>query len=263
MTDKMTTDVTDEERRLARKWAEDIVTCFGNARMQAAARVILDAVPAPAPPTLADMPGPERDACRWLQADVLNHDTCYVIADPHVDDGSAIMVAPSGRLVWFPAPWITPRHDLPRMEFPGDKKPEPAPSLPDGWRLAQHKRLGRVVVTNPTPNSGGEVYIAAPEENPLGRACRFCDPSELTYLSQGADTSDDVPESTLAVGSVWEDGDALTEAVRESGRDQIIVTHRDNNVSVWDRRREDWRILYPIQKYAPFTIVHAGKGGDQ
>lgn len=59
MTDKMTTDVTDEERRLARKWAEDIVTGLSNDRMRAAARVILDAVPAPTPATLADMPGPE------------------------------------------------------------------------------------------------------------------------------------------------------------------------------------------------------------
>lgn len=194
---------------------------------------------------------------------MLNHDTCYVIADPHVDDGSAIMVAPSGRLVWFPASWITPRPDLPRMEFPGDKKPEPVPSLPDGWRLAQHKRLGRVVVTNPAPNSGGKVYIAAPEENPLGRACSFCDPSELTYLDQEADTSDDVPESTLAVGSVWHEAFTLSLACRESGRNQIVVADKRGIVWVWDTGLQRWRGTGPHVDFAPFTVLHTGRKADQ
>ena len=115
----------------------------------------------PTPPTLADMTVEEREACRWMQANVLNHDTYYVIAEPHGDDGSVITVSPkSGELVRFPASWITPRPDLPPLELPGDKKPTPA--LPDGWRLADHPDHGRVVVTTQTQNSDGNVYVVLP-----------------------------------------------------------------------------------------------------
>lgn len=72
-----------------------------------------------------------------------------------------------------------------------------------------------------------------------------------------------MPPNTLAVGSEWNDSDALEGACWGSWRDQITVIDRDGDVSVWDGRGEDWRILYPLQKYAPFTIIHAGKGADQ
>lgn len=152
-------------------------------------------LPAPTPATLADMTPKEREACRWMQADVDGLLTRrWLILNPYNENGVVEVVLESGRKEYLTPIRVTPRADLPRMEWP---------------------------------------------------------------------TEAPVPENALAVGSVWEDADALTEAVRESGRDQITVTDCDNNVSVWDGRREDWRTLYPIQKYAPFTIIHAGKGGDQ
>lgn len=93
---------------------------------------------------------------------------------------------------------VTPRPDLPRMEWPGDtphKGPKvtfampalaPAPALPDGWRLADHEDHGRVIVTNTTPNQDGRVYFVTPTGGTMGNACDFCRPDELTYIDQEA-----------------------------------------------------------------------------
>ena len=62
----------------------------------------------------------------------------------------------------------------------------PAPALPDGWRLADHRKYGRVIVTT-TPNSDGRVYFVLHSYGTLGHAWHFCLPDELTYLEQGAD----------------------------------------------------------------------------
>lgn len=120
MTEQTIPDVTDEERRLARKWAEDIVTGLSNARMRAAARVILEAVPAPAPPTLADMTREERDGCRWMQADVRNFDRRMVVTEVHTS--SAGLIERDGERWNVDLDRVTPRPDLPRMAWPGDQK---------------------------------------------------------------------------------------------------------------------------------------------
>ena len=59
---------------------------------------------------------------------------------------------------------------------------KPAPALPEGWRLADHKDHGRVIVTNTTPNSAGNVHYVFSSDGPLGYACHFCTPDELTYI---------------------------------------------------------------------------------
>ena len=63
----------------------------------------------------------------------------------------------------------------------------PAPALPDGWRLADHKDYGRGIVTNPTPARDGRVYFVIPADDPMGYDWLFCTPDELTYLDQEAD----------------------------------------------------------------------------
>lgn len=72
-----------------------------------------------------------------------------------------------------------------------NQKPAPAPALPDGWRLADHQKYGRVVVTTQTPNINGYVYVVIPDaEIFAGYDWRLCNPEELAYLDQGDDTDD-------------------------------------------------------------------------
>ena len=141
----------------------------------------------------------------------------------------------------------------------------PSPALPDGWRLADHKDHGRVIVTNPNQESDGYSYcIFSSDMDSTGFDWHPYDPEALTYIDQEADTADAVPPNTLAVGSVWDDTDALARACEETGRDHIAVTDRNGGVSVWDARRDDWRGHYrAVPKYAPYTIIHTGQEDDQ
>ena len=61
---------------------------------------------------------------------------------------------------------------------------------------------------------------------------------------------------------MWDDEDALEAACDGSWRDQITVIDRAGNVSVWDERGADWRGSIPL-RFAPFTILRAGKNTDQ
>ena len=129
MTDQTIPNVTDDDRRLAREWAAFItseVPGVSNLCVRAAARVILDAVPAPPPkrPTLADVSGPDREACRWMQADLKDHPGRYVIVAPYDEDDDAGLISADGGIAWVPLGYVTPRPDLPRMEWPADKATE-------------------------------------------------------------------------------------------------------------------------------------------
>ena len=150
-----------------------------------AAEAVEALLPTPPRPTLADMTEEERRACQWMQADVANRGVRYVIATPDDEDGDAELVAADGNIDWILPEYVTPRPDLPRMEWPGDQKP--APALPEGWRLADHKGYGRGIVTNPTPNRDGHVYFVIPDDDPMGYEWVFCTPDDLTYLDQEAD----------------------------------------------------------------------------
>lgn len=215
-------------------------------------------------PTLADMAEEERRACQWMQADTETWGRVAIIT-PHLRWGSSALLDRRGDVAYEAHANITPRPDLPRLEWPGTEKPDPAPALPGGWKLADHEKRGRVIVTNDTPNTAGEVCFVLPATDPLGYDWLFCTPDELTYIDidQEAGTADDVPPNTLAVGSEWGDSDALDRACRESGRDQITVIDCDGDVYVWDAGAEWWQTGFPTYGCEPFTILHAGKGGDQ
>lgn len=147
------------------------------------------------PPTLADMTPSKRVACQWMQADVYDTEGEWVIREsPH--SNAVQLVNRHGKCLTVAAKDVTPRPDLPSLEWPGDKKP---------------------------------------------------------------DTS--APESTLAVGSVWSDINALTEACEESGRDQIIVSGYDGYAFIWDAIAEWWEGSTP-PRAAPFTILHTGHETD-
>ena len=71
MTELNIPDVTDDDRRLARKWAKSVEANRDtwNYNIRAAARVILHDLPDPPRPTLADMNEEERAACIRMQCD--------------------------------------------------------------------------------------------------------------------------------------------------------------------------------------------------
>ena len=142
----------------------------------------------------------------------------------------------------------------------------PTLSLPDGWRLADHKKYGRVMVTNPTPDACGYIYfVRSDDEFVAGFDWAACLPDELTYIDTGqeAGTSDTVPPNTLAVGSEWDDPEALDRACKESKRDQIIVLDRAGDAYVWAHDEEWWESVPPMSVNGPFTIIHEGKKVDQ
>lgn len=187
MTDQIPADVTDEDRRLARKWAAHIIRTPRTSLPieAAAARVILHAVPAAPRPTLADMTLDEQDECAGMQADLAQGDR-VVILDGTPDSDDSVQVLEMNLGVFRPRTAdVTPRPDLPRMTWPGDKKP--APALPDGWRLANHPEHGLVIVTNPTTGSDGYACFVLPTTGTRGHTWHLCPPDELTYLDQEAD----------------------------------------------------------------------------
>ena len=175
--------LTRDEAMSAREWATDYLKSgAGSERVRAAARALMALLPAP---TLADMTREERAECRWMQADVKGRSVRYVIATPSDLNGLAGLVSADGQIEWTYPERVTPRPVLPRLEWPGDKKPALASALPDGWRLADHPNHGRVIVTNTIPNRAGDVcYVLPTVEDSMGYDWFFCDPDELTYLDQ-------------------------------------------------------------------------------
>lgn len=185
MTDhELPANLTEEEVERARRWAEGIEANPKSWSLltRTAARVILNAVPAPSPPTLADMTPEERAACRWMRADVAGTSKRYMIADPRDEDNdTAILFSEEGQPEWFLPEYVTPRPDLPRLTWTDTVQP----ALPDGWRLADHEVYGRVMVTNPTPNADGSVcYVIPADDYALGYDWHFCRPAELTYTDE-------------------------------------------------------------------------------
>ena len=178
MTDQTTPDVTDDDRKLAREWAESIESTTNSAesttnpwsdRAIAAARVILDAVPAPPRPTLADMTPEERAACQWMQCDVTGFRGRWVLATPYDEDGDAGLISACGEMAWSSPAQITPRPDLPRLEWPDDQKADDVPPV----------KVGDVI------ESADDPRLAA---LPAGTVLRDLDGEEVTRSEGGPGT---------------------------------------------------------------------------
>ena len=180
-------------------------------------QALRDLLPTPPRPTLADMTSEERDGCERMQCDVGGEDARAVIFNPYWEDGSARVMWPDGVFTYPGWERVTPRPDLPRLEWPGPdqdgeeatkvdyvsvaggrtaygpwtvarlrKKADTTPALPDGWRLADHEKYGRVIVTSPAPDAYGDVCFVAPAPGTIGNDWHLCDPADLTYLDQEA-----------------------------------------------------------------------------
>ena len=214
-------------------------------------------LPPPPLPTLADMTEDDLAECQWMQADTEARGRAVVVV-PEWGAGHAELLDRWGNSFYAAHDTITPRPGLPRLEWPGDQQPAPAPALPDGWRLADHPEHGRVVVTDDTPGLDGWVYgVFASDMDGTGFDWHPYDPGELTLLDTPAP-----PPNTLALGSIWDDTDALADPCEESGRDQITVTDKDGYAFIWAHDAEWWEgSAKPID--APFTIIHTGRKDDQ
>lgn len=148
----------------------------------------------PTPPqslkTLADMTKEERTACRWMQCDVEGRRGQWTLVAPYDDDDEAGLISANGEIDWIYLKIVTPRPDLPRMTWPVDRGATSATTLPEGWRLADHRKYGRVIVTKPTPDCDGRVYFVNPNRAAsMGYYWHACVPADLTYI--GTDREDD------------------------------------------------------------------------
>lgn len=268
MTDQtIPADVTPEDMEHARSYVQDYLDAmYAPDRTLAVARVLRALLPSPPRPTLADMTEEERRECRRMQADVEAWGRAVIVL-PNAGGGRAVTLDRRGHVTYEDHASVTPRPDLPRMTWPGDQQPAPAPALPEGWRLADHETLGRVLVTSASTSSDGDgyVYILAPTDDPRGYNWIFCPTNRLTFLDTEpeADTSDAVPENTLAEGSEWGDADALARACRESERDQIIALDHPGDAYVWSEAAQSWESVSPMSMNGPFTIIHDGKKAHQ
>ena len=182
-------------------------------------------LPPPPLPTLADMTREERAACQWMQADVYNFDRRMVITNALTM--RADLIERDGERWNVDLERVTPRPDLPRLEWPGTGQ--------DGEEAT---KVDYVSV------AGGRTAYG---------------PWTVARLRKKPDA---VPESTLAVGSEWEDVDALARACKESGRDQIVVLDHAGGAYIWDEKAGWWEGSAP-PKYDPFTITHTGRKADQ
>lgn len=261
MTDQnLPVDLTSEEAKAAREWATDYLKGLYEVAPVTVARIVLDTVPEPPLPTMNKLPENERYDCHHMQCDVCGFTDRMVIVN--IRSSSVDVMAEDGERWTIEDIRVTPRPDLPRMEWPSEKKPAPAPALPVGWRYADHKDHGRVIVTRPEPDVDGEATIIRPVPTSIDRTrIDWCRPDELTYLDQ----EDDTPTAPdhLAVGSEWDDLDALARACDESGRKQIAMVDKDGDVFVWGADEGWWETGLPGRDYAPFTIIYTGKKTDQ
>ena len=185
-------------------------------------------LPAPPRPTLEDMTDEERAACQWMQADV-GVERRIIVRVMDVEEGAVTLVE-SGDTVVCPHSSVTPRPDLPRMEWPSTGQ--------DGEEAA---KVDYVSVAGGR-TAYGPWTVARLRKKPAPAPA---------------------PPNTLTKGSEWDNVDALARACRESGRDQITVIDTDGDVFVWGVDAEWWETGLPGCDYAPHTIIHTGKKADQ
>ena len=125
-------------------------------------------LPAPPRPTLADMTREERDGCRWMQADAGQLGR-VVIVTPDKTDNLAALLDRQGNVAYGGHDTVTPRPDLPRLEWPDDQKADDVPPV----------KVGDVI------ESADDPRLAA---LPAGTVLRDLDGEEVTRSEGGPGT---------------------------------------------------------------------------
>lgn len=124
--ESLVTDLSPEDVEAARSYVEDYLDAtYAPDRTLAVARVLNALLPAPPLPTLAEMPPEEREACQWMQADTSVGRAVITWLSDNAD--AAALLFCTGQDAFKPFREVTPRPDLPRLEFPGEQQPAPAP----------------------------------------------------------------------------------------------------------------------------------------
>ena len=227
MTDQtVPTGITPEDAKKAREWALHALNKPGASTTaeKAVARAVIATVPEPLP-TLADMTPQGREACQWLQCDT-DAGNSGVITDPGLSSDHVIMLYSNGVTAYARANEVTPRPDLPRMEWPGDKKPAPTGhALPEGFRLADHPEHGRVVAA-PYLDWRGNAHITYHTRKAVhGTATACCDPEALTFLDGPVAPTPTEVAPGVTVGKPITDPDVI-EWIDEHAPDGTIVEDR-------------------------------------
>lgn len=124
-----------------------------------------DLLPTPTPPTLADMTRKERDGCRWMQADTKRCLHAVIIA-PDVSGGHAALLDQRGNVKYEAHEDVTPRPDLPRLEWPGTEKVEDANTVKVGDVIesATDPRLDALPAGTVLADCDGETVAKRSEE---------------------------------------------------------------------------------------------------
>ena len=183
MTDHIPADFADKVRKLAARFRQQIEPHVSVAECEVW-ECAAEAVEAllPTRPTLADMTDEERFNAVGTWADVDGFHPYRAVIGGVPAPKVPVFKPTTGSLDWVHPEDVTPLPELGRAWSPGGNPTgTPAPALPDGWRLAEHKDNGRVIVT--TPNDDGRVYYVLPSNlDGLGFDWFFCDHSELAFL---------------------------------------------------------------------------------
>ena len=157
MTEQTPTIPTDQARR-ARQWARDTLDDVENganvgAYARDAARTLIAMMPRP---TLADMTPEERAECQWMQADVKGDDSRAVIVNAFWDRGISRVMCPGGFIEQIGWERVTPRPDLPRMEWPGTGQDGEVTKVGDVIESAADPRLAALPVGTILRDCDGE-----------------------------------------------------------------------------------------------------------
>lgn len=135
MTDQTPHEVTNEDRRLAYEWASHVLNgplTYAPDQTLAVARVLNALLPEPLLPTLADMTDDARAACQWFQADVETRGRAVIIV-PNVSGRRTMTLNRRGHVAYEDHTNVTPRPDLPRLEWPSDTPTPAAPIAPESY----------------------------------------------------------------------------------------------------------------------------------
>lgn len=150
--------LTRDEARAVREWAERARAAeVQDETVVHAARVLLAVLPKP--PTLADMTEEERDECRWMQADVEGDDRTVVILVPDASVGRALLLDQEPNLRYAARDEVTPRPDLPRLEWPHayqEAKDTPPAKVGDLIESADDPRLDDLPIGTTLLDRDGE-----------------------------------------------------------------------------------------------------------
>lgn len=233
-------------------------------------------LPAPTPPTLADMTPEEREACQWMQASIKGDDRRAVITE--IKERVAYVLTDSGFPFGRGHDSITPLPDLPRMQWPGSEPEETHfDDLPDEVKQVMEEsvegyKAGRFVDFD-TPESAAPRKNHGQPEPRHGEAWLIDIDGERTVALLGkVDPADDEPTWFTDDGGGYscDSGNPVARLVPETTEQEDgfnfdpAYIYRDKDGDNWGYRAGRWYRLNrtggtmpigmkPPAEYGPYT----------